>query len=73
MTGRNSAFAACGKLGAVATHLFSKSDRRWLQKPLVRADGRDLPAELVILKRELRPGEAGAWVNSRGKRSGVVS
>ena len=31
-----------------------------------------MPAELVILQLELRPGEAGAWLNSRGKKSGVV-
>ena len=57
---------------SVATHLFDRSDLRWWQKPLVRVGGRDLPAELVILQLELRPGEAGAWLNSRGKQSGVV-
>ena len=57
---------------SVATHLFDRSDLRWWQKPLVRIGGRHLPAELVILQLELRPGEAGAWLNSRGKKSGVV-
>ena len=31
-----------------------------------------MPAELVILQLELRPGEAGAWLNSSSKKSGVV-
>jgi hypothetical protein len=52
--------------------LFDPSDLRWWQKPLVQTGGRHLPAELVILQLELRTGEAGAWLNSRGKKSGVV-
>lgn len=56
----------------MAMHLFDRSDVRWWQKPLVLAGGRHLPAELVILQLELRPGEAGAWLNSRSKTSGVV-
>jgi hypothetical protein len=56
----------------MATLSFDRSDVRWWQKPLVRVGDRDLPAELVILQRELRPGEAGAWLNSRGTKSGVV-
>ena len=57
---------------SVAIHLFDRSDVRWWQKPLVQAGGRHLPAELVIMQLELRPGEAGAWINSRSKTSGVV-
>ena len=51
---------------------FEKSSRRWWQKPLVELEGRPLPAELAVLQAELRPGEAGAWLNSRGVVSGVV-
>lgn len=35
-------------------------------------DGRPLPAELVILRITLRAGEAGAWLNSRGTKTGVI-
>src|SRR6266576_5187282 len=44
---------------------------RW-RKPLVRVESRALPAELVVLGRELRASERGVWVNSRSKASGVV-
>jgi hypothetical protein len=44
----------------------------WWQKPLVRVDGRILPAELAVLAIELDPLERGVWMNSRGTRSGVV-
>ncbi len=51
---------------------FKRSANRWWQKPLVDIKGRGLPAELVVLEFELRPGEAGAWLNSRGVSSGTV-
>jgi hypothetical protein len=50
---------------------FSRSSHRWWNKPLVEHDGEQLPAELVVLRSSLRPGEEGAWMNSRGRRSGV--
>lgn len=52
---------------------FNRSDRRWWNKPLVAHAGRDLPAELVILELSMGPGEEGAWMNSRGRSSGVVA
>src|SRR4051812_24112257 len=52
--------------------LFEKSLHRWWQKPLVELEGRTLPAELAVLRAELRSDEAGAWLNSRGVASGVV-
>lgn len=51
---------------------FHSAGVTWWQKPLVQLDGRFLPAELVVLSLELRPGEAGAWLNSRSTTSGVV-
>jgi hypothetical protein len=35
-------------------------------------NNRDLPAELVVLVEELREGESGAWLNSRGVATGTV-
>jgi hypothetical protein len=52
---------------------FDRSAHRWWQKPLVHVDGRDLPAELVVLEAQLGAGESGAWLNSRGVTSGVVN
>jgi hypothetical protein len=51
---------------------FQRSSRRWWQKPLAIVDGRDLPAELAVLRGELRDGETGVWLNSRGLDSGTV-
>lgn len=51
---------------------FKRSANRWWQKPLVDIEGRELPAELVVLEIELQPGEAGAWLNSRGVSSGTI-
>jgi hypothetical protein len=51
---------------------FEPSEHRWWQKPLVRLGSRVLPAELAVLQAELQPGEEGAWLNSRGTRSGVI-
>lgn len=34
--------------------------------------GRCIPAELAVLSMELRHGESGVWLNSRGTKSGVV-
>ncbi len=39
---------------------------------MVDFEGRPVPAELAVLREELRDGEAGAWLNSRGVLSGVV-
>jgi len=41
--------------------LLERSAVRWWQKPLARVEGRDLPAELIILHAQLAPGESGAW------------
>ncbi len=51
---------------------FSRSAQRWWNKPLVEHAGEHLPAELVILRSLLSAGEEGAWMNSRGRVSGVV-
>jgi hypothetical protein len=51
---------------------FSRSTNRWWNKPLVEYASEHLPAELVILRTSLRAGEEGAWMNSRGRVSGVV-
>jgi len=51
---------------------FTKSHERWWQKPLAQLDDRPLPAELAVLFAELRTGESGAWLNSRGTKSGAV-
>ena len=51
---------------------FPSHPERWWQKRLVDDDGRPLPAELAVLRRVLRPGESGAWLNSRGTRTGVT-
>lgn len=45
---------------------------KWWQKPLVLHQGRQLPAELIILQDELGAGEHGVWLNSRGLKSGVA-
>jgi hypothetical protein len=45
--------------------------RKWWGKPLAHFRGRDLPAELVVLALQLRPGESGAWLNARSTTSGV--
>jgi hypothetical protein len=52
---------------------FARSAQRWWNKPLVDHAGDHLPAELVILPSLLKPGEEGAWMNSRGRLSGVVA
>lgn len=44
----------------------------WWRKPLLRFSRKILPAELVVLARELSGNEAGAWINSRGTTSGCV-
>jgi hypothetical protein len=51
---------------------FQSANHTWWNKPLVIFDGRILPAELAILKLITKPGEHGAWMNSRGIRTGVV-
>ena len=40
---------------------------------MVLIDGGVTTAELAILKAELRPNETGAWLNSRGRTSGVIA
>ena len=52
---------------------FARSSQRWWNKPLVNEGGEELPAELVILRSVLRPGEEGAWMNSRGRKTGVAA
>lgn len=49
-----------------------KSSERWWRKPLVATPTGPIPAELAILRSELQPGEAGAWLNSRSRASGVI-
>ncbi len=51
---------------------FERSTQRWWNKPLVSLSGRVLPAELAVLEAELGPGESGAWMNSRGTKTGAV-
>lgn len=51
---------------------FAPANTHWWQKPLVLVDGRALTAELAVLGLQLRPGEQGVWLNSRGRTSGVV-
>lgn len=51
---------------------FARSPERWWQKPLAQVDGQPLPAELAVLGAELLPGERGAWINSRGTKTGAV-
>jgi hypothetical protein len=53
-------------------HRLPRSLHQWWQKPLTELDGRPVPAELAVLRAELREGETGAWLNSRGTGSGVV-
>ncbi len=52
--------------------ILRQSGERWWQKPLASAGGRPLPAELVVLRRQLREGEGGAWLNSRSTKTGVA-
>src|SRR5687768_9563290 len=55
-----------------ATRQYPKSAEYWWQKPLVNCSPNPKPAELVVLRDELRPGESGAWLNSRSTTIGVV-
>ncbi|MCH7695972.1 MAG: VRR-NUC domain-containing protein [Proteobacteria bacterium] len=50
---------------------FDKARERWWNKPLVLFDGYPIPAELAILRAELKDNEKGVWMNSRGTKSGV--
>ena len=51
---------------------FKSADSKWWQKPLALHQGRQLPAELIILQSELGADEQGVWLNSRGLKSGVT-
>ncbi len=51
---------------------FKPANEKWWNKPLVKVGGQKLPAELAILKDSLEPGEQGAWLNSRGTKTGAV-
>ena len=51
---------------------YPKSPEVWWQKPLVDCLPNPKPAELLVLRDELRTGEAGAWLNSRSTTTGVV-
>lgn len=59
-------------IGAAGILRFPRYPETWWQKPLTVFDGRPVPAELAVLYFELRPGESGAWLNSRKAASGVV-
>lgn len=50
---------------------FNKAQERWWNKPLVIIDEHPLPAEIAILYSELKEGEKGVWMNSRGTKTGV--
>lgn len=52
--------------------ILERANVKWWNKPLALYHGRALPAELVILDREVRSPEQGAWLNSRGMRLGVI-
>lgn len=52
--------------------LLDRANVKWWNKPLALHHGRALPAELVVLDREVRSPEQGAWLNSRGMRLGVI-
>jgi VRR-NUC domain len=52
--------------------LLERANVNWWNKPLALHHGLALPAELVILDREVRFPEQGAWLNSRGTKSGVI-
>lgn len=46
--------------------------RSWWGEPLALLEGKCLPAELVVLKQQIKAGEAGAWLNSRGTKTAVI-
>ena len=52
---------------------FSRAGVWWWRKPLVREDGKAVPAELAVLHREVGSNERGVWLNSRKAASGVVA
>lgn len=52
---------------------FKPAGITWWRKPLVLVDGDLMPAELAVLKAELRPGELGVWLNSSSFSSGVAA
>ena len=52
--------------------LFERAQAKWWNKPLALSEGRALPAELLVLRRETGVDELGAWLNSRGTGSGVI-
>lgn len=51
---------------------FQRWPGKWWNKPLVDLGDRILPAELAVLAAEVGPCEQGAWINSRGTKTGVV-
>lgn len=51
---------------------FEPANRKWWNKPLVKFEGKVMPAELAVLKTVLKSNEEGAWLNSRGTKTGVV-
>jgi len=51
---------------------FDPVGRKWWNKPLVLFKGRHIPAELAVLSMEVGSDECGAWLNSRGTKTGVV-
>jgi hypothetical protein len=53
-------------------HRFQRAGTAWWQKPLVIVGKRASTAELAVLAIEVGADERGAWLNSRGRTSGVV-
>jgi hypothetical protein len=51
---------------------FESAGQKWWNKPLVLFWGRHTTAELAILSMETGSGECGAWLNSRGTKTGAV-
>jgi hypothetical protein len=58
--------------GSEVLRQYPKSPETWWQKPLVDCLPNPKPAELLVLRDELRTGESGAWLNSRSTTTGVV-
>jgi len=50
---------------------FRKAQERWWNKPLTISLDFPIPAEIAILRDQIKTGEEGVWMNSRGIKSGV--
>ena len=51
---------------------FKPAGAVWWQKPLVLFENQSVPAEIAILRSELKRGEAGIWKNSSSLSTGVI-